>query len=188
MNISSKDRRAIIILAVVGVVAVGAFFMFVRKGSGGTGATTPPVVQPSGSVPVAGGSPSPSPSPEPSSDNGLVFTGRDPFQPLIDTTGGSATTDDTGNPVPAVSPAASPPSAPTGGSSTSVSDHTVVLLDTFTQNGTQMAQVEVDGTVYTVAEGETFADNFQLVSINGSCADFTFNGDTSFTLCQSTGK
>src|SRR5213079_1971442 len=97
------------------------------------------------------------------SGNGkLVFSGRDPFQPLVDLNGTSSSSGSSGS----VAPASSPPPAPTGGSSTSVNGHTVVLLDVFSQNGDQMAQVEVDGTVYTVKEGETFATDFQLVSVN----------------------
>ncbi|MFN8232767.1 MAG: hypothetical protein U0V56_04630 [Actinomycetota bacterium] len=61
--------------------------------------------------------------------------------------------------------------------------HTVVILDTFTQDGQQMATIEVDGTVYHVAEGDTFAGgDFQLVSVSGNCAAMLF-GDESFTLC-----
>jgi hypothetical protein len=63
--------------------------------------------------------------------------------------------------------------------------HTVVLLDIF-QGGTKV-QVEVDGTVYTVSVGETFAGNFRLVSISGNCARFVF-GDEGFTLCTSPRK
>src|SRR6266498_2683015 len=50
-----------------------------------------------------------------------------------------------------------------------------------TEDNVQKAQVEVDGTVYTVAEGDSFDDGYRLVSINGSCASFTHNA-TSFTL------
>jgi hypothetical protein len=45
-----------------------------------------------------------------------------------------------------------------------------------------MAQVDVDGTVHTVAEGERFGGGFQLVSVSGDCADLLF-GDDAFTLC-----
>jgi len=61
----------------------------------------------------------------------------------------------------------------------------VVLVDIFS-NGTQ-AQVEVDGTVYTVGVGHTFAGTFKLLSISGSCAAF-LNGDQSFTLCETANK
>jgi len=68
-----------------------------------------------------------------------------------------------------------------------VGGKTVVLVDIFTEDNVQKAQVEVDGTVYTVAEGDSFDDGYRLVSINGSCASFTHNA-TSFTLCESANK
>jgi hypothetical protein len=57
----------------------------------------------------------------------------------------------------------------------------VTLLDIFA--GGSKAQVEVDGTVWTVEEGSTFDDNFKLINIrDGVCARFTW-GDEGFTLC-----
>jgi hypothetical protein len=38
-----------------------------------------------------------------------------------------------------------------------------------------------------VEVGETFADNFELMSISGDCATFLF-GDQSFTLCEEAPK
>ncbi|HET8525969.1 MAG TPA: hypothetical protein VFM81_04970 [Actinomycetota bacterium] len=43
--------------------------------------------------------------------------------------------------------------------------------------------VRVDGRVYTVQPGATFAVNFKLVKIDGRCAKFLF-GDQSFELCE----
>jgi len=176
MALSTRDKRLMAVALCVVLVAGVGYFLF---GRGGGGSQTPHTITvPTG--PIA--TPSASPTPGQSGNGKLVFSGRDPFQPLVDLNG-SSTSGTTGS----VAPASPPPPAPTGGSSTSVNGHTVVLLDVFSQNGDQMAQVEVDGTVYTVKEGETFATDFQLVSVNGSCADFTDNGD-SFSLCQSTGK
>ncbi len=62
-----------------------------------------------------------------------------------------------------------------------------MLDDVFVANGTQKAQVEVDGVVYTVAEGQRFDGNFKLTRIHGSCAEFLF-GEQSFTLCQTAHK
>lgn len=66
---------------------------------------------------------------------------------------------------------------------------TVVLLDLFVQNGQDMAQVEINGTVYNVSEGEDFGpgQNYQLMQISGKCASFRF-GDDPFTLCVSEEK
>jgi len=69
-----------------------------------------------------------------------------------------------------------------------VGGHTVVLLDTFSQGGTEMADVEVDGTVYHPAVGGHFAGgDFQLLAVSGDCATILF-GDESFTLCFTPSK
>ncbi len=56
-------------------------------------------------------------------------------------------------------------------------------MDIFEQGGEQLVQVEIDGETFTVGEGEQFADNFRLVSVQGTCANMLF-GDESFTLCE----
>jgi hypothetical protein len=61
-----------------------------------------------------------------------------------------------------------------------IGGHDVTLLDVFA-NG-KKAQVEVDGTVYTVEVGATFDRNFKLVKTEGTCARFLY-GDQSFELC-----
>lgn len=89
---------------------------------------------------------------------------------------------------PSVSPAPEPTDeGPDGGSSETIGGHTVVLLSIFTQDGEPVAQVEVDGVVYIVGEGETFDDNFELLDISGDCATFRF-GDERFTLCEQAPK
>ena len=45
------------------------------------------------------------------------------------------------------------------------------------------ARVTVDGTPYTVSEGETFASDYRATDINSECASFE-SGTTSFTLCE----
>jgi hypothetical protein len=112
-------------------------------------------------------------------ENFEVFAPKDPFEPLVSSATGGAT-DDTGN--------TAGDSGDTGGSSDTSGDqvggHTVRLVNIFTADGgEQRAQVQVDGTVYRVSEGEVFADSFQLVSIQGDCASMLF-GDDQFTLCQ----
>ena len=57
------------------------------------------------------------------------------------------------------------------------------VIDVFGDGGRRRAQVQVDGSVYTVDEGERFAENFQLLSASGRCATMLF-GDDEFTLCE----
>ena len=63
------------------------------------------------------------------------------------------------------------------------------LIDTFTTNGVETAQVDVDGTVYAPAVGDTFGPNkqYRLQSVSGNCATFLY-GDESFTLCVAQNK
>jgi hypothetical protein len=184
MALNSRDRRAVIILLVVVVVAGLGFIVLSGGKKGAPSAALPPA---SGVAPGSITAPLPEPSPSPSPSEILVFSGRDPFQnPFGDATPVSSSSPlPASSPTPSVSPAGSPPPTPTGGSSTTSGGHTVVLVDIFS-SGTR-AQVEVDGTVYTVSEGETFASTFKLVSISGSCASF-LNGDSSFTLCETANK
>lgn len=59
----------------------------------------------------------------------------------------------------------------------------VVLIDVFEQNGQERVVVEVDGTAYEVGEGDEFAENFRVLSIDPPCATF-LHGDDAFTLCE----
>jgi hypothetical protein len=63
----------------------------------------------------------------------------------------------------------------------------VTLLDIFRRGGAQKAQVQVDSTVFTVDQGQTFSDGFKLLSIGGSCATFTHAGQE-FVLCENPQK
>ncbi len=173
MTLSKRDRRLVMIGGPV-LVLVLVWFVFLRGGSKSpTSATPPPGTTTTHAQPTS--TPSPGTSPL------LVFAGRDPFAPLIvatpTTAGGS----------PTVAPAGSPPAGGGGGSSATIGGKTVTLDSIFTVNGVQKAQVEVNGTVYTVAPGESFAGSYKLVSINGTCANFTW-GDQSFSLCETANK
>jgi hypothetical protein len=116
-----------------------------------------------------------------------LFASKDPFEPLVDptvatgagtTTGATTTTGGTGG----TGGTTGGTGGPAGGGET-VGGHSVRLVDVFLDEGAPRAQVEVDGTVYTVAEGEVFAENFELVSASGECATMLF-GDDQFTLCE----
>ena len=193
-ELTPRDRRALMMLGGVAVLAVIVFVVLKRGG----GETAQPQANP---VPVAtGGVTSPAP-PTPLPPAVPVFTGRDPFQPPSGVSpggggGGGPTGGGVGatptpsagppfSPQPSPSPSPSPKSSPSGGGGgTRIQHqgHTVTLDDIFTRNGTEMAQVEVDGKVYTVKAGETFAQEFSLESINDDCATFSHR-NSSFTLC-----
>ena len=135
-----------------------------------------------------------------------VFASRDPFEPLLSTEGEGGTTDDgttddgttddgttddgtTDPPTDtdgdgdiddddATDPGDSGDGDGPGGES--VEGHTVQLVSV---NGQGKATVQVDGTVYEVTQGETFAENFELLSTSGDCATMLF-GDDQFTVCE----
>ena len=197
MALSLKDRRVRfgIIGGVVALALIGALLVMRGGGGGGSGsssavgATTPTV--------------NPAPAPTPTTKKTptttvVVFSGRDPFQDLFGASPGSGSSTPTSSPTPSGStkpPSGGqtpPPSTGGGGGSagaTTIAGHSVLLDDIFTaKGGVRKAQVEVDGTVYTVAAGESFAGHFKLVSFpSESCAHFVY-GDESFTLCESGGK
>lgn len=180
MQLSPRDRRMLMILGVV-VVGAALLYFFVLSGHKGTKSAAPagpgPVTVQPGSSPAAV-------TPSPGATPILVFAGRDPFSPPPGALIGVASPAASG---PTVAPAGTG-STPGGGSSATVGGKTVVLDSVFTLNGTEEVQVEVSGTVYTVAVGDTFATNYAVAAINGSCADFTYKTTTTFTLCVTANK
>lgn len=104
-----------------------------------------------------------------------VFESKDPFRPLVTTSEATGTTAGTDGDTGATSGASGAP-APTGG-------EVVTVIDVFTEDGTDMAQIKVGSTVYTVSVGEVFANNYKLVSTSGDCATL-LRGDDKFTLCE----
>lgn len=200
MPISDRDRRMLRIGGiVVGVLVVG-FLLLKLLGGGGAEEPFPSSspLRPSSSSTQPTGTPSLAPSPV------LVLPARDPFSvpPGFETTssstggtttstGGTTTTSTGGTTTTSTggTTTTAPPTQPGNGASKTVGGHTVVLLDTFTANGVEQAQVEVDGTVYDPSVGQTFGPNkqYRLQSVSGNCATFLY-GDESFTLCVSPNK
>jgi hypothetical protein len=194
MPISDRDQRVLRIGGIViGVLLVGFLLLKLLGGGGGgetaTSRTTRPSV--SSTTTQTTGTPSLAPSPV------LVLPARDPFSippgfsTTTTTTTGGTTTTTTGTTTTSTGTTGTttPPTQPGNGSSLTVGGHTLVLLDAFTANGVEQAQVEVDGTVYDPAVGQTFGPNkqYRLQSVSGNCATFLY-GDESFTLCVSPNK
>ncbi len=132
-----------------------------------------------------------------------VFAPKDPFDPLISAaaagggaTGGVAgatagggtgagTTTTTGANGTTTTTTTTTGSSGDGGrgGAQDVQGRRVRVIDVFSGRNGARAQVQVDGTVYTVDEGERFAENFQLLSASGQCATMLY-GDDEFTLCE----
>jgi len=202
MPMTDRDKRTLKIGGATLAGIVGLFLIYTLLSPGGgevalpSFAPPPSGATPSGSVAPSVG-PSGSPTVQPTVPPVQNFSGRDPFSvpPILLTTPSASTTSPTDSVTPTgsgtgtgtVTPTTPPPSTPSG-SSTVVGGHTVVLLDVFPRNGKTRAQVEVDGTVYNVAEGGMFdAGQFEFRSASGNCATFLY-GDESFTLCATSSK
>jgi hypothetical protein len=124
---------------------------------GAIGQPSAPIEQPANNV--AGGA----------VETSELFAPKDPFDPLISTssqaggrTAGSSARSSRG---------------PAG-----IGERKVLLVASTSRHGGS-AEVRVDGTSYTVARGETFADHFKLLAASGDCVAMLF-GDQEFTLCE----
>ena len=196
MALTDRDKKMLMILGGVAVVAVLYLFFFVLPGGDGGEVAEP---TPTGSAtPTA--PPTATETPRPTSPPIDLVGDRDPFSipPGLSPspTGGgvsptsTTTPTTTASPTTTTSPTSPPPTSPPPTSPPPdgepddhilIGGHDVRLLDVF--KGGKRAQVEVDGRVYTVEEGATFDDTFRLVRImDGRCARFLF-GDQSFELC-----
>lgn len=160
-------------------------------------------------VPVAAVDEDPEPAPEPTDaltslleagevQTVPVFLARDPFRPVVTTAAGGGGGDGGAAPDPGAptDPAPGSPTdpaqpAPGDGQDGCVSTaagqvcdgELVELLDVRTVGGQEQADVRVDGAVYTVAEGDRFADSYLVQSLDPPCASF-LHGDEAFTLCE----
>jgi hypothetical protein len=182
MALSERDRRTLLIGGGIAGALVLVFLLMNLLGGGGEEAAPP--------IPTGGGTLPATESPTPSVSRSVVlaFSGRDPFAVpgIFASMSASVTPSDTSS--PSSSSSSPPPSAPGGQSSHTTDDgKTVVLVDTFIRHGVEKAQVTVESTTYTVQEGEQFAGNFEIRSIDGDCATIDY-GDESFTLCANPQK
>jgi hypothetical protein len=184
--------------AVIVVVLVAVYFLFLRGGGekaarpAPTGpAARPPVASPGPAIGTPGAAPAEGASPYPSLDPGLQpdvsesfqqYAARNPFKctfacPQQQTTTAATTTGTSGT---GTSSSPSPQGGTTSGTQQpSTSGASVTLKEII---GSDKAVVVVSGQTYTVAVGETFAGNYKLTRIAGSCASF-LQGDSPFTLC-----
>ena len=189
---SPRERNLLIVLGVI-VVAAGAFFLLTRGGGEPEEAAPAPSPPPQVAPPPQERPPKPPRTP-------TFFGGRDPFVPLVveaaagitngaptngEPTDGAPTDGaptDGGQPADGDDGQVAPPAGPGQQPGVTVGGHSVVVIDTFARAAEEIVQVEVDGQAFTVGEGDRFAENFQVVSIEGECATFLF-GDESFTTC-----
>jgi hypothetical protein len=180
MALTERDKRVLRLGGAVAAALVVGFLLLNLLG-GGEDVALPSLAPPTGGTGVVTGSPTGTGTDTITPT--ASFGGRDPFS---------------------VPPGFSP--TPTGGdggdggdggnggdgggpdASETIGGHTVVLVDTFTQDGVEMVHVEVDGNAFERAEGETFfGGTYEVDSITGDCATFLY-GEQDFTLCVTTQK
>lgn len=87
------------------------------------------------------------------------------------------------------SPTTSPTSSPDDGrcvtnATVTCDGHEVSLVDVFVEDGTPVAAVRVDDTVYEVRVGDRFAEHFEVLSIEPPNEATLRFGDDSFTLFE----
>lgn len=179
LSASGTDRKQLLVIIGSIAVALGLLYLLFLSGSGSAETPSPfqaPEAAAEAQAPAEDTGPAKATKPKQGPvETFEVFAARDPFQPLVPQGSGSGDSSD--------------PTAPSGtsgaaqSSGKTVNGHRVKLVDVFTKNGKPKAQVQIDSTVYTVDEGEVFADNFELLSVSGSCASMLF-GDDQFTLCE----
>lgn len=201
---------AIAVVAVL-VLALGAFL--VLSSSGDDSGTTAAAQTEQPTEPSATPSPpleEPTQGEELPIETFEVFLSRDPFQPIRPETGGAdggaaattttttttggATTTTTGDATTGAETTGGP--GPTlgeddedgngdgdGGDREQVEGREVVLIDVFVEDGEERAVVQVDGQAFEVGEGDEFADNFRVLTIDPPCVTLLF-GDDAFTLCE----
>jgi hypothetical protein len=122
---------------------------------------------------------------------------RDPFAPLITaptdttaagetTTTGGGTTTTTGGGTTTTTGGSGTTSTTAGGSTTTTSPDTpagkrVTLLEIRDEGGVREAVLTVDGVTFTVEVGDTFADDFKVISLGTNSGVFMYR-DSVFTL------
>lgn len=182
-------RQLVLVAALAGVLLLIVGLLVVRPLLGGTdeGPTVPPAT--AGAVPTTTLAQLIGPSTSVTGSGEAAGSVKDPFKPLVSTGSAAAATEsgvtaDSGSATATtVATGSTVAGAGTGTASTpgggSTAERKVALVSI--ANGA--AKVTVDGTPYSVTEGERFADDYRAVDINSECASFE-SASTNFTLCE----
>ena len=182
------SRQRLLLLLLAGVGALGIALLVAGPLQHGRRAAEPAPATVAGPVPtttVPGQMVGPSTTLG-TSGSVTAAASKDPFRPLVTpeaagTVAGATPT--SGGAVQSTVPGAGAGTASTPGGGAVAAEQQVALVGIVTQSGARAARVEVDGTSYTVAEGDTFAGSYRAVDIGSSCATFE-SGSTPFTLCE----
>jgi hypothetical protein len=171
------SRQRVLVLALAGVLLLVLVGLLARPLL--LGGSAAPVASPvtAGATPTTGAQLI---GPSTSVAGPTADTGKDPFRPAVgaagtDTTGSTATT--------AGTTTTTTTGAATVAGSGATATREVVLEDVYSKSGKRYVKVSVDGTSHTATEGQTFADDYRVLDIGGTCAVFE-SGPGRFTLCE----
>jgi len=148
-------------LIAVGVGIVVILLILINFLSPGGQVEKPEVTQP----PATKSKESPKTEKEEETNSFEIYQSKDPFEPLV-------------SPAPAGEVAPGVPSETQPAGPTKMR---VALTDIFTEDGVEYATVEVGSTSYKVKEGDLFASNFKVLSIDSNSVTLLY-GDDRITL------
>ena len=190
------NKRLFVLLG-VGVAVLLLAFVLPKLLFGGSDVSDDGVAAPVTVVPGAAATVTPTPpAPVPPPETIEVFTNKNPFTPLVDVTPGGGATVPVGTGTPTVpvptdpvtpvagTPATSP--SPAGTTTGPRPVQRVTLVDISSEaGGATRATVQVNDSLYEVAEGEEFAGSYRVVSLSESegCAQLLY-GDDRFRVCE----
>jgi hypothetical protein len=186
------SRQPVLVAALAAVLLLALLLLVVRPllGGGAGEPAAPPAVTVGAAPTTTPGLIAPSTSVAPS--GGAGGSAKDPFAPLVAPGTAGATTESgvtvapgTGGVTATTLPAtqSTVPGAAAGTAATPGGGDTAGRKVTLSSIAGGSAKVSVDGTSYTVEEGESFAGTYRAVDIGSECASFE-SGTTSFTLCE----
>jgi hypothetical protein len=167
-QVTAGPRQLVLVAGLVAVLLLTVGLLVVRPMLAGTEQAAPPAAT-AGAAPATTTPPLVGPSTSAAPAGAAAGSVKDPFKPLVSPTTAAATGS-------TVAGAGAGTATTVGGGS---AEREVALVGI--TGGT--AKVTVDGTAYTVSEGERFASDYRAVDINAECASFE-SSTTAFTLCE----
>lgn len=178
----SGSRQRVLVLALAGVLLLALVALVARPVLLG-GSAAPPVAPTPRPAAATSTTVAHLITPSTSVAGPTAGTAKDPFRPAAAAVTTVTTVTTAAPTTTTTTPGAGTATATISGSGTTA-QREVVLEDVFSKSGKRYVKVSVDGTSYTAAEGDTFADDFTVLDVGSACATFE-SPSGRFTLCES---
>ena len=175
------SRQRLLVLALAGVLLVALVALVARPLLSG-GSRPAPAAAPPATAAVAPTTVTQLIRPSTSVAGPTAGTGKDPFRPAAGAVT-TATTVTTAAPTTMTAAGAAGSGAGTVSASGATAQREVALEKVSSRSGKRYVKVSVDGSKYTAAQGDTFADDYLVVDVGDSCATFD-SPSGRFTLCE----